>query len=145
MKNRVTVAIVNIILGVLIALIPFNLFPVCGHEEKKMACYFTGKAEVVLGIGIAILGFVYLYSKCKGVRLGITIAQIINAAISVVFLKVIGLCKMAAMACQIKTKPAIIVAAIILLVVQAANVFVLSKKGNKDEEDSKIHTKEDKE
>ena len=52
---------------------------------------------------------------------------------------------MAAMACQIKTKPAIIVAAIILLVVQAANVFVLSKKGNKDEEDSKIHTKEDKE
>ncbi len=145
MKNRLTVAIADIIIGALIALIPFNLLPVCGHEEKKMACFFTAKAEVVLGIAIAFLGIIYLFSKCKGVRLGITIAQIINAAISVVFLKIIGLCKMASMACQVKTKPAIIVAAISLLVVQAANIIILSKKGNKDEENSEVHTKEDKE
>ena len=63
MKNRLTVAIADIIIGALIALIPFNLLPVCGHEEKKMACFFTAKAEVVLGIAIAFLGIIYLFSK----------------------------------------------------------------------------------
>ncbi|MBQ1326723.1 MAG: DUF4418 family protein [Eubacterium sp.] len=144
MKNRVTVATLNVILGAFIALIPFVLFPVCNHDEKRMACYFTGKAEVVTGIAVAVLGIVYLVSKCKGIRIGITIAEIVNAVVVISFIKVIGLCKMATMACQVKTKPALIVASIILLVVQIANLVVLSK-GHNDEKNSEIHSKEDKE
>ena len=130
MKNRITIALLFILTGLLIALAPTVLFKVCSTEKMKMACYYTRGAEIGLGILIAALGAVYFFFENKGTRIGISIAQFLNAVLVLAYpLKLIGLCKNSEMDCRVKTLPALIVLAVILGGAAAANVIYLAKFG----------------
>ena len=128
MKNRIIIALLFILSGLLIILAPTVLFPVCSAEKMKMACYYSAKAEIGLGGLVAALGAVYFLLKSKEIRIGITMAQFFNAILVIVYpLKLIGLCKNADMACRVKTLPALIVLTVLLGATALVNLFFLAK------------------
>lgn len=66
---------VGVALGLLIALTPFQLAPVCQKllelntgKMVHMRCHYTGQAEVFLGVTIAIISLMYLFSKSSNVQ-----------------------------------------------------------------------------
>ena len=127
MKNRILFAAAFILLGLLVILAPTVLFPVC-ESEMKMACFFTKKAEIGVGLVIAALGVIYFFLKNKDIRLGISIAQFLNAGLVLAFpAKLTGLCKMSDMACRVKTYPALIVLSVLLALTAAVNIVFLIK------------------
>ena len=127
MKNRILFAAAFILLGLLVILAPTVLFPVC-ESEMKMACFFTKKAEIGAGLVITALGVIYFFLKNKDIRLGISIAQFLNAGLVLAFpAKLTGLCKMSDMACRVKTYPALIVLSVLLALTAAANIVFLIK------------------
>lgn len=127
MKNRIIFAAAFILLGLLVILAPTVLFPVC-ESEMKMACFFTKKAEIGAGLVITALGVIYFFLKNKDIRLGISIAQFLNAGLVLAFpAKLTGLCKMSDMACRVKTYPALIVLSVLLALTAAANIVFLIK------------------
>ncbi len=128
-NNRLTVGVLSIILGVVVALIPNVLFPVCESMDKKMSCYYTSKAEIGIGVLIAILGLIYVFIENKDIRVGITIAQVLNSTLVLLFpLAITGLCKMHTMACRVKTLPALIVVSVILIIGFGLNLFYLIRR-----------------
>ena len=127
MKNRISISILFILSGLLVVLIPTVLFPVCSAEKMKMACYFTKKAEIGLGIVIAAIGALYFFFKNEGVRLGLSLSQILLTALVVLYpTKLIGICKNTEMACRVKTLPALIVVTVLLGVVSIGNSLYLA-------------------
>lgn len=127
MKNRIIFAAAFILLGLLVILAPTVLFPVC-ESDMKMACFFTKKAEIGVGLVIAALGVIYFFLKNKDIRLGISIAQFLNAGLVLAFpAKLTGLCKMSDMACRVKTYPALIVLSVLLALTAAVNIVFLIK------------------
>ena len=127
MKNRIIIAAAFILLGLLVILAPTVLFPVC-ESDMKMACFFTKKAEIGVGLVIAALGVIYFFLKNKDIRLGISIAQFLNAGLVLAFpAKLTGLCKMSDMACRVKTYPALIVLSVLLALTAAVNIVFLIK------------------
>jgi hypothetical protein len=127
MKNRIIFAAAFVLLGLLVILAPTVIFPVC-ESEMKMACFFTKKAEIGIGLLIAAIGVVSFFLKNKDIRIGLSIAQFLNAALVLALpLKLTGLCKKSDMACRVKTLPALIVLSVLLAVTAAAEIFVLAK------------------
>ncbi|MBR5975509.1 MAG: DUF4418 family protein [Clostridiales bacterium] len=127
MKNRIIFAAIFVLLGLLVILAPTVLFPVC-ESEMKMACFFTKKAEIGVGLLIAAIGVVSVFLKNKDIRIGLSIAQVLNAALVLALpLKLTGLCKKSDMACRVKTLPALIVLSVLLAVAAAAEIFILAK------------------
>lgn len=135
MKNKIFFSLSYIVLGVLLALVPTVLLVPCSSEEKKMACYYTSRAEVGLGILIAFLGIAAIIFAQEGIRVGISIAQLGIAIIAILLpLKITGLCKMDTMACRVKTLPGIIVVSVLLIILSLINIvylLILEKTKNK--------------
>ncbi|CDX00239.1 DUF4418 domain protein [Desulfitobacterium hafniense] len=59
----------GVVLGLLIALTPFQLAPVCQRllelttgKMVHMRCHYTGQAEVFLGIIIVLVSLIYLFN-----------------------------------------------------------------------------------
>ncbi len=130
MKNRIIFASAFVLFGLLVILAPTVLFPVC-ESEMKMACFYTKEAEIGVGLVIAALGVIYFFLKNKDIRLGISIAELLNAALVLALpAKLTGLCKMSSMACRVKTYPALIVLSVLLAVSAAADIFLLARSGN---------------
>ena len=99
-----------------------------------MACFYTAKAEIGVGAVILILGIVTLALSDRKARLGISIAQFLNAILVLALpLKLTGICKMSDMACRAKTLPALIVISVILLVTAGVNAGYLAVTGGKDD------------
>ena len=129
MKNRVIFGLLFIAAGVLIILSPTVLFPVCGAHEMKMACYYTKQAEIGIGGLIAALGVVYLLFSNKDLHIGLSIAQLFSAVTVILYpLKLTGLCKMADMACRVKTLPALVVLSILLAVIAVISIIIQAKR-----------------
>ncbi len=127
MKNRISISILFILSGLLVVLIPTVLFPVCSAEKMKMACFFTKKAEIGLGVVIAAIGALYFFFKNEGVRLGLSLTQILLSALILLYpTKLIGICKSTDMACRVKTLPALIVVTVLLGVVSIGNSLYLA-------------------
>ena len=127
MKNRIIFAAAFVLLGLLVILAPTVLFPVC-ESDMKMACFFTKKAEIGVGLVITAIGVIYFFLKNKDIRLGISIAQFLNAGLVLAFpAKLTGHCKMSDMACRVKTYPALIVLSVLLALTAAANIVFLIK------------------
>lgn len=127
MKNRISISILFILSGLLVVLIPTVLFPVCSAEKMKMACFFTKKAEIGLGVVIAAIGALYFFFKNEGVRLGLSLTQILLSALILLYpTKLIGICKSTDMACRVKTLPALIVVTVLIGVVSIGNSLYLA-------------------
>ena len=106
-----------LLLGVLVALIPVALFPVCESDHlgwvteyrPTMRCFWYGQAEILLGICTSVAGLALLLRPTRdgGFVVGCILIAL-GAAIFLVSLNgVIGsVCAHAHSRCQIGTKPA---------------------------------------
>lgn len=127
MKNRIIFSLANIILGVLLILVPTVLLKPCSHEEMKMACYYTSRAEIGIGAFIIFLGVATALAKGKEIRTGISIALLGAGILAIAFpLKLTGLCGMSSMACHVKTLPGIVVVSVLLEALSIINIVFLT-------------------
>lgn len=129
MKNKLFASIPSIILGILIAIAPLTFAKVCQTEGgMHMACYYTGRAALGIGLVIAVLGIVALFVK-ENVRIGLSISVIVNSLLMIaVPTFLIGVCKSPMMHCASVTRPTLIVLSVLALVFAAISVYLDSKE-----------------
>ncbi len=137
------VSLLVIILGILVAVIPHYVFPVCAYYGKlietkggglvPMACTYTARAETIIGVGIAILGVMLWLAKEKETRLYLSILVAAKGLAVALTPEVIGYCKSPSMPCVSGTVPALRIAAgAILLLGVVSLVFELKGKKAKE-------------
>ena len=145
MKNRLISGIVFLVFGLLIALGPQIVFPVCripdlGEEvtqqtsEKSMGmsdhnlgttegtaegttsmcipmkCHWTARAELGVGLLIALEGFLLILFGSRQIRFGLNAAIGLNGILALLFPTVlIGVCGSTRMNCRSLTFPALVI------------------------------------
>lgn len=126
MKNKISISIIFVILGILIILAPTVIFPVC-DAEMKMRCLYTKQAEIGIGALIAVLGAVTFFLS-EQVRAGISISiagiGVLEIAIPTVL---IGVCGSDMMACNAATRPLLVVLGVLTILVSVINSVYLLK------------------
>lgn len=108
-------ALILTVLGLLIAITPYAVFPVCAVTVPAaaggivpMKCFWTARA--VLGVGgiIACSGLLLFFIKNPAMRLGMAFAPFAAGLLTVLIPnKLIGVCPGAMMACRMGTLPAL--------------------------------------
>ena len=136
MKNKLFASIPAIIFGLLIAVAPLTFAKPCstGGMQKMhmmmqpMACYYTGRAAVGIGLVIAVLGIIALFVK-ENVRIGLNIAVVVNALLMLaVTTFLIGVCKSPMMHCASVMRPTLIVLSVLALAFAAVSVYLDNKE-----------------
>lgn len=108
MKRNIIVGILVSIFGLLVAIGPYTLFPVCEPGEKIMKCFWTARMELGLGIVMLILGILLAVSRSEQFRLGISLSLLLNAILSLLVpTALIGVCGGAHMVCRTAALPAL--------------------------------------
>jgi hypothetical protein len=130
MKNRIVSGGAAIVFGLLIALGPQFLFPVCPIAGSMiMKCHWSAQAEIGVGAVIAALGIALIFFTNPKIRLGLTIGIFLSAVLALLVPHVlIGGCDMHTMPCRKITFPSITIISILLLIGAALNTFYLARK-----------------
>ena len=130
-KNKIT-GIVITLLGLLTALIPTVIFKVCAAMDGKfMKCHWTSQVEVALGITVLALGLLIILAKENAASSAYAAASAVNGVLVILIpTVVIGVCGSADMPCNSGTKPALIIAGALIIVVALINTisYLASKK-----------------
>ena len=132
MKNKKAVGIIAIMLGVLVALIPKVIFPVCtdmieliNGKTLYMKCHWSAMAELLIGWLTVFNGILILVFKRHETQIALSIMLILlGLAALLIPTIVIGMCKAPTMACRVGTKPALIVMSVIIMILGAGNNFL---------------------
>lgn len=133
-------AAVTVVLGILIAVAPQTFASVCKVTKKPMKCFWTARAEIFLGISIAVFAALQIIFALKEsniqANLALTLAIITNAiGVILVPSALIGVCAKPMMHCHSVTKPFLIVAAILIILavaLQTALALLQRSKKNGD-------------
>lgn len=122
--------ILQLIAAIILALIPKVIAKPCMVMPGKMPmkCFHMSNAITVVAVSIVILLAIAYIIKDEKIEWGINIAVPVLAIDSFLLAKfVIGGCKHASAACQMKTIPAISFCSIILAIISIAYLVVLKK------------------
>lgn len=90
--------------------------------KRAMPCYHTANATKGVAIMIVLMGFVFFLIENKEIRTGLAISNIALGILPILFIKIIGVCKMAAMSCRTLTTPAVYLVSGLYIVL---NVFFI--------------------
>jgi hypothetical protein len=131
MKNKKMAGIVAIVTGILIALIPKVIFPVCtdmieliNGKSLYMKCHWTAMAELLIGGLIAFNGILLVLFNRYETRLALSIMLFLFGLTALLIpTSVIGMCETATMACRVGTEPALIVVSVIIMAVSIGNII----------------------
>jgi len=130
---RRAVGIVILALGLLLALIPWYIFPVCGQGrfaplsgKKLMAhpCAGTARVETALAAAVALAGIAATARPRRRTTLAASIIAVGLAVPVALAPAVAGICKMATMPCRIGTVPALGFVAVLLLAAGIAGMLL---------------------
>ena len=128
MKLQKFHALVNIILGGVLALSPFVLFPVCDMlkaDGSHMACWYSGIFIASMGVVIVIL----LFMKWRFIA-GV-LASGAAVACWLVPHEIIGLCADLSHDCQAVTMPAVGVLITLIVIVNVIELIMNFVRGGK--------------
>lgn len=141
MKNKLFASLHAIVFGILIAIAPLTFAKPCStggmHKMSKMAkmpmmmqpmaCYYTSRVAIGIGVVIAILGIIALFVK-ERVRAGLNIAVIANSLLMIATTTfLIGVCKSPMMHCASVMRPTLIVLSVLALVFASVSVYLDTK------------------
>ncbi|MFP1702807.1 DUF4418 family protein [Gardnerella vaginalis] len=138
MKNKLFESLHAIVFGILIAIAPLTFAKPCStggmHKMQKMpmmmqpmACYYTSRVAIGIGVVIAILGIIALFVK-EHVRAGLNIAVIANSLFMIATTTfLIGVCKSPMMHCASVMRPTLIVLSVLALVFASVSVYLDTK------------------
>lgn len=133
MKAKHVIGALILLLGVLIAIGPFTIFPVCGVTSggdamMPMRCLGTAKAELAAGGLITLLGILLLVLKSGRARLWLSLLAVLAGAAAFLIPNVlVGVCGSVHMACRALTLPALSVLSAFTVIAAGINVFCLWK------------------
>ena len=130
MKKGIIFGSVIIMLGFLISLGPQFLFKVCAHgEDGYPRCYWSGQAEIGMGLLIVALGVCMIVFTDPKTHLGLAIGVFLAGFIALFIPNtLIGGCGMMSMQCRKVAFPALTVESVILLVFSAIIVTIIEIK-----------------
>ncbi|MDZ7544498.1 hypothetical protein CG392_05020 [Gardnerella vaginalis] len=141
MKNKLFASLHAIVFGILIAIAPLTFAKPCStggmHKMSKMAkmpmmmqpmaCYYTSRVAIGIGVVIAILGIIALFVK-ERVRAGLNIAVIASSLLMIATTTfLIGVCKSPMMHCASVMRPTLIVLSVLALVFASVSVYLDTK------------------
>lgn len=132
MKNRLISGIVFLIFGLLIALGPQIIFPVCGisGETAPMKCHWTARAELGAGLVIAFQGLLLLLFSSRQIRLGLNLAIGFNGVLALLLPTIlIGVCGSTRMNCRSLTLPALVIFSTFVIAGSVINGIYLYQTG----------------
>jgi hypothetical protein len=117
-----------VLLGIVVILTPWIIFPVCEHYgsymmtqsgmQVPMTCGWTARAESGIGALIAIGGGLLIFRSTPETRQAVGIYTIAMGILVILFPTfIIGMCKMAEHPCRALTLPALEILGIIVILV----------------------------
>lgn len=138
MKKNQVWALIVIILGVVVILIPWYLFPVCGVGRyappfgtlpRMHGCDGTLKAATVLGVLLVFAGVLPLFLRQLWAGIVSAASTVVIGVLVILFPTIItGVCKVPTMPCVFGTKPALVIAGIVLIVAGCIGGILFKKK-----------------
>ena len=121
MPRKLFAAISQIVLGALIAIAPQTFAHVCAVKDMPMACRYTARVALGLGVVIALLAIIGFFAPSR-VRVGLDLA---NAVLGVLVpTMLVGVCRGSMMHCHMVTMPTLIVLGVLLAVLAAVAVYL---------------------
>lgn len=94
--------------------------------KTVMKCHWTGRAEIGIGLLIALVGFFLLVFPSVQVRLGLSLALVPGGILALLLpLALIGVCGSSKMTCRSLTLPALILLGGIAIAASLANMIYL--------------------
>ena len=129
MKNKYVVGALLLVLGLLIAIGPQKIFPVCEfNPEKPMKCNWMGKAEIGVGATGALIGVLQMVMDHAKVRMGLSMAAVPMGLLTLLLpTKLIGVCMNVPMRCVTLTRPALLILGIAVMLVGSLSAYALNK------------------
>ncbi|MBP1564893.1 MAG: DUF4418 family protein [Oscillospiraceae bacterium] len=128
MKNKVTNAVVYLILGILLIIGPYTLFPVCDTAEKIMKCFWATRAVNTVGGIIAFFGIALLLLKNQDSVITVNLCSVVAGTAAILLPSVlIGGCAKDTMPCQALTFPAIYLISAVVILFSVGNLIYLKK------------------
>jgi hypothetical protein len=139
MKNRLLSGITVAVLGLLIALVPVCIFPACtklietaAGGAVPMKCFWSGRAEIGIGLLILCGGVLLAVFRSPLTRIGVSAMTALAGVLGLLVpTLLIGGCEMPTMTCRMTTFPAVIVLSILTVAVCTANVLYLWRRNTK--------------
>jgi hypothetical protein len=116
------------LLGIIIILTPWIIFPVCEMEgsyvitstgtKLPMTCGWTARAETGIGALIVVAGGLLIARSTRETRQAVGVFTIAMGALVILFPTVlIGMCKVATHPCRMTTLPALEILGVIVIIV----------------------------
>lgn len=137
MKGRI-IGIMVIGLGLLLILVPWSIFPVCGMGRYSSVadqviglhgCHATFRAEIVLGIIAIITGMVPVLWPVGKSLLGASIMSLVISILVILFpSSITGVCTVPTMACRLGTFPALVTLGILMAITSGAGILLSRKQ-----------------
>lgn len=120
----------SFILGILVILTPVFILRVCEyHGYQRMACSYTGLAEVFSGIMIIVISAGFIFSRTSDSFKWLSIVLFV-AGLSVIFIPdVLGYCHSSRMPCNYGTVPALRLEGIVVAGLALSGIISSLKKG----------------
>ncbi|MBN7773242.1 DUF4418 family protein [Clostridium aminobutyricum] len=139
MKGRLLSGITVAVLGAMIILVPVCIFPTCSGVIETaaggtvpMKCFWSGRAEIGIGLLILCSGILFILVKSPLIRIGVSIMTALSGFVGILIpTLLIGGCEMMTMSCRMTSFPAVIVLSVLTIVVSIANSIYLWKKDKK--------------
>ena len=109
MPRKLFAAISQIVLGALIVIAPQTFAHVCAVKDMPMACRYTARVALGLGVVIALLAIIGFFAPSR-VRAGLDIANaVLGVLVVLVPTMLVGVCRGSMMHCHMVTMPTLIV------------------------------------
>ena len=128
MSRKKILGYISAIIGLLLALAPKFITPVCPPMENGMfmKCHWMGNMTIGMGAVILVLAIIFIVVKDSKISLGLSISNIAIGILEILNTHVlIGGCMKADMACRAKTIPFCTLLAGILVLV---NIYYCMKE-----------------
>ena len=135
LTSNALIALALLVLGIILAVGPWVLFPVCEVEGMlqpnglPMPCGYTARAEMVAGSLLFIGGLLLFFVKSNDAK---RVIAILSAAIGVwsilIPVYLIGVCKNLAHPCVLETKPSLLIVGAVVVIVSLVLLYLTRKK-----------------
>ncbi|MDR1915166.1 MAG: DUF4418 family protein [Synergistaceae bacterium] len=123
-----------LVFGILIAVGPKYIFKICEQNHGHVTnCLWSARAELGIGIVIALLGAAYILSSAVPMLAGLSLSILFNGTLAFLIPNIlIGMCEHHNMDCRLITLPSLNVISLLVTLAASVNTIRLIRKYRRD-------------